>query len=139
MTNQEKLEELKKFLQENGLKYFEQYRSHTFNVTMDLKVRKLRIAVFISDGDPQHENALVYATKQNGRYWLTKVYNPFFIRESDSMEFIIEKMQNTIIKRMMQAQKRWQKEQRRKDSPCNNCPPDRRCDECNVGLYIKIK
>jgi len=26
-----------------------------------------------------------------------------------------------------------------KDSPCNNCPPDRRCDECNVGLYIVIK
>lgn len=115
MTNQDKLEGLKKFLQENGLKYFEKYRSHTFKVTMDLKVRKLRIAVFISDGDPKHENALVYATKRNRKYYFARVYNPFFIRESDSMEFIIEKMQNTIIKRMMQAQKRWQKEQRHKE------------------------
>ena len=115
MTNQDKLEGLKKFLQENGLEYIEQYRSSKYNLTMDLLVKKLRIAVFISDGDPEHEKSLVYATKQNGRYWLTKVYNPFFIRDSDSMEFVIEKMQNTIIKRMMQAQKRWQKEQRRKE------------------------
>lgn len=123
MTNQEKLEELKKFLEENGLKYFEQYRSHTFNVTMDLKVRKLRIAVFISDGDPQHENALVYAPRRraskrnaNNKY-LTTMYNPFFIRESDSMEFVIEKMQNTIVKRMVQLQKIWDKIKEKKGTP----------------------
>ena len=115
MTNQEKLEELKKFLQENGLKFFENYNSRTFGIRMNLKVRKLRIAVFISDGDTQHENALVYATKRNRKYYFARVYNPFFIRDSDSMEFVIEKMQNTIIKRMMQAQKRWQREQRRKE------------------------
>ena len=123
MTNQEKLEELKKFLQENGLKFFENYNSRTFGIRMDLKVRKLRIAVFISDGDPQHENALVYAPRRrvskrnaNNKY-LTTMYNPFFIRESDSMEFVIEKMQNTIVKRMVQLQKIWDKIKEKKGTP----------------------
>jgi signal recognition particle receptor subunit beta len=114
MTNQEKLEELKKFLQENGLKFFDNYNSRTFGIRMNLKVRKLRIAVFFSDGDPQKEKAIMHTSRRPNSAHLVVAYNPFFIRDNESAEDVVEKMRNCIVNRMIKLQKIWERQQKKK-------------------------
>ena len=117
LTNEEKLEELKKFLRENKIRYIENHKSRTFGVTMNLKIRKLNIAVFLSDENRTFEEGIVFAKSPINGMPLRNLYNPFFIRESESMEFILEKMQNCIIKRMTLMQKIWNKKQRKQKKP----------------------
>ena len=76
---------------------------------MALKVRKVRIAVFLSNGDKEEEKKIVNTPSVLEGMPLNHMYNPFFIRESDTMDFVIEKMQNCLFTRMMQLQKRWEK------------------------------
>ena len=111
MTQEEKLKALRNFLKENKIHFIDNYHSNTYNVDLAIKVRKLRIAVFLSDGDSEHEKSLVFAPSTYSGAPLRNLYNPFFIRESDTTEFVLEKMQNCIIKRMMMLQKKWQKKQ----------------------------
>ncbi len=99
MTKQEKLEALKAFLKENGFIFKENFKSRRAKgVVNDLYVRRLHIAVHLSD---EHDQEFYHATKRK--------CSPFFIREEESMEFIIEKMQNTIIKLMKRFQKSHQR------------------------------
>ena len=107
--NIEKLKALRHFLNENKISFINDYHSKTFNVDMVIKVKKLRIAVFLSDGDKKFEDSMVFAPSTFSGAPLRNVYNPFFIRESDTKEFVIEKMQNCIISRMQLLQKKWQK------------------------------
>ena len=83
MNNEQKLELLKQWLQENGFNYKENYESHSCGVTIPLRVIQPRIAVYVG-----HDNAFYHKVK--------KAYNPFFIREEETMDFILEKMQNCI-------------------------------------------
>lgn len=110
ISNEEKLKALKQFLRENKIRYIENHKSKTYGVTMDLKVRKLNIAVFLSDGDRNFEESIVFTKSKYGKP-LQVIYNPFFIRESETTEYIIEKMQNCIVNRMMYLQRKWQKKQ----------------------------
>lgn len=91
MTLQEKKEELKKFLTENKVKFREDVplRRCQVLVTGDLLVQPYNIAVHLSD---EHDTEFFKAVRNK--------YKPFFIREDEAMEFIIEKMQNSIIERM---------------------------------------
>ena len=111
MTKEEKLKALKMFLNENKIPFINNYHSKTFNVDMAIKVKKLRIAVFISTGDKEFEESMVFAPNTHNGAPLRNVYNPFFIRESDTTEFVLEKMQNCIVSRMMMLQRQWQKKQ----------------------------
>jgi len=111
ISNEEKLKALKHFLNENKIPFISNYHSKTFNVDMAIKVKKLRIAVFISDGNKEHEDELVFTPSLYSGAPLRNIYNPFFIREKDTTEFLIEKMQNCIVSRMMLLQKQWQKKQ----------------------------
>jgi hypothetical protein len=111
MTNEEKLKALRNFLNENKIPFINNYHSKTFNVDMAIKVKKLRIAVFISSGDKDFEDRMVFAKSSYNGAPLRNVYNPFFIRKSETKKFVLEKMQNCIVKRMMILQKRWQKKQ----------------------------
>lgn len=118
LTNEEKLEELKKFLQENNVKYLESHHSQAFDLNIDLQLWDLKIAVFLSDGNYEKETAIVEKVSLYGKdVRLKYIYNPFFIRESESMEFILEKMQNCIIKRMTLMQKIWNKKQSKQKKP----------------------
>lgn len=101
MTNQEKLEALKAFLTENNVKFVENHFSKTNNLTFDLLIRDLRIAVHLSDGNDQTFYRKIF-----------KYYKPFFIRESESVDFVIEKMQNCIYDRMMLMQRKYEKRRR---------------------------
>lgn len=105
MTNEEKLEALKAFLKENNVRFVENHVSK-FGVTMDLKLPDLMIAVFLSDDKIFEEDVYNVGI---GKHKMRFVYKPFFIRESESLDFIIEKMQNCIVERMVLMQKRWEK------------------------------
>jgi hypothetical protein len=111
MTNEDKLKALRNFLKENKIPFINNYHSKTFNVDMAIKVKKLRIAVFLSDDDKEFEDSVVFAKSSYNGAPLRNVYNPFFIRKSDTKKFVLEKMQNCIVSRMMILQKRWQKKQ----------------------------
>jgi len=95
VTNQEKLEKLKEWLKDNNIPFDENHKSRSTGFTFDLKVKKPLIAVCISsDRDDEVFNRI------------KRTYAPFFIRESETAEFIIEKMQNCIVDRMMKEQKK---------------------------------
>lgn len=118
MTNKEKLEALKAFLKENNVKFIEDYRSN-FGVTMDLKLPDLMIAVFMSDGDKEKEHSIYNARNDKwsqfgtftgkGGWKLHYVYKPFFIRESETKAFVLEKIQNCCFERMVRMQKQFEK------------------------------
>lgn len=112
-TKEEKLETLKAFLKENGFSYEEGYYSESFDVTMALRISNLRIAVFFSSGSYEEDTELIKKKNQYG-VPLCLVYNPFFIRDEETEEFIIEKMQNCVFNRMILLQKQWQKKQNKK-------------------------
>ena len=111
ISNEEKLKAIKDFLRENNVDFVENYHSKNYNLDMELCIKNLMIAVFLSDDDKEYEESIyTKRTKNNKRPFYT-MYNPFFIRKSETKKFVLEKMQNCIVKRMMILQKRWQKEQ----------------------------
>ena len=97
MTKIEKFEHLKSFLRENGIDFVEKHVSGT-GVVIDLRVKKYNIAVHLSD---EHDQEFYMK--------LRKLYHPFFIREEESPEFIIEKMQNCILDIMNGRQRKFEK------------------------------
>jgi len=104
MTNEEKLELLKKFLDENGIRYDEHHRSGT-NVIMDLQIPDYMIAVHLSNDFDDTFYRMVY-----------RVYHPFFIRESESAEFVLEKMQNCITDIMVKRQAKFEAAQKKEEN-----------------------
>ena len=112
-TKEEKLETLKAFLKENNIAFEENYHSESFDVTMALRVTNLRIAVFLSTDDKDKDTMLT-RTKNQHDVPLCLVYNPFFIRDEETEEFILEKMQNCVFNKMMHLQERWEKKQNKK-------------------------
>ena len=82
MDKKEKLEALKNFLREKNVSYKED-KVATNGMKIDLFVRNYGIAVHLSDDTDQ---TFFKSTK--------KLYNPFFIRDEETIEFILEKMQN---------------------------------------------
>ena len=101
MTNKEKLEKLKDFLRQNEIPFEENHESQ-LHVVMDLQIKDYMIAVHISD---EHDQEFYQKT--------FKYYNPFFIRESESADFIINKMQLCITKIMMRRQAQYMKKQQK--------------------------
>ena len=120
ISNEEKLKALRHFLNENKIPFINNYHSKTFNVDMAIKVKKLRIAVFISTGDKEFEDSMVFASNVYNGTPLRNTYNPFFIRKSDTKKFVLEKMQNCIVNRMMMLQRKWQKEQKKNREKMTN-------------------
>lgn len=101
MSNSEKLEALKAFLKENGIEYEENHWSHC-KTMIDLQIKRLMIAVHLSDDSDE-----VFHDK------VKRHYKPFFIRDNESIDFILEKMQNCIVERMVWQQKQWEKKQKK--------------------------
>ena len=87
ISNEKKMEVIKSFLDENGIAYVENHKSGRCGVIIPLAVPKHKVAVRI--GDDQD-----FYLKTRG------VYYPIFIRDEDTKEKVLEKIQNTIIKSM---------------------------------------
>lgn len=107
MSNREKLEALKEFLAENKVRFIEGYKSG-LGVTMDLKLPEYLVAVHLSD---DNDDSFYKKTFRK--------YKPFFIRESETVDFIIEKMQNCLTDIMVRRQKIYDKEKRREIAAAN--------------------
>ena len=101
VSNEKKLEAVKSWLTSNGVKYEENHVTKT-GLQIDLWVPSLMIAVHVGDDD--------------GRFYRKthKWCKPFFVRESETKAFVLEKMQNCCYDQMMAMQKKWQKEQNEK-------------------------
>lgn len=85
----EKLEALKAYLLSMGLHPKENHVSRRLGILIDLKVKVNHrcIAVHIGDGN------------DDGFYKMVNhYYSPFFIRENESVEFVVEKMTNLVLK-----------------------------------------
>lgn len=95
--NEEKLNGLMKFLDENNIMYVKNGTVKGFPA--DLIIPKMRVAVHLSDMNDQ----LFFKRMIKSRF------NPFFIRDTESAEFILEKIQNCIFDIMMARQKKLEK------------------------------
>ena len=106
MKNTTKLEKVKQFLDENNIKY--EHREKRRGQS-DIWIRKYRIAIKI-DGDDREE----FYQKHK------KTTFPVFICDCDTPKFVIEKVQTTIIKSMMRAQRHLEKKEqaRQNEAEC---------------------
>lgn len=89
MTNQEKLEALKTYLKENNYRFFANCNSKTCGVVMDVFIPSLLIVVRISSGNKEEDESYYEAITKNHRFLV-------FIREHEDVDFVIEKIKNTI-------------------------------------------
>ena len=106
MTNKQKLEELKKFLKENNIPFKENVvrKGQHFS----LYISKYLICVRLSD-----ENDQKFYER------IKHIFHPLFIREKETPEFVIEKMQNLIIDIMKRQQEKLSKKGKKDESNAN--------------------
>lgn len=106
VSNEKKLEAVKEWLRENNIEFIENYESG-FKVTMDLKIPSLMIAVFLSNDDRNREEYIYWKRGKYKQRFHWK-YGLLFIRESETKEFVLEKLQNCCYRRMLRLQREWQ-------------------------------
>lgn len=94
MTNKEKLDEVVKFLEKEGIDFA--LRPENVKRKSNIYIPKWKIGVKIEDKDSQ-----CYFNRHK-RY-----IGIVFIRESETAEFVLEKLQTVIVKRMMAAQRKF--------------------------------
>lgn len=98
MKNERKLKKVKGFLDENNIKYIAPKKSglpgHSNIILPDYK-----ISIKLSDGEDQK-----YYEKRH------RLFHIIFIRDKDTTKFVLEKVQNTIIKTMKKMQEKLMKE-----------------------------
>lgn len=87
MTNEQKMQAVKNFLHENHIPFRINHVSEICGILLPLAIKKYRVAVRIGDNQTF--------------YKLTKgKYYPVFIRDEDTEEKVLEKVQDSIIKSM---------------------------------------
>ena len=94
MKKETKLEKVKIFLDENGIDYFIP-KGYGKVGHSDLVIPRYKIHIKISTNPSEDD---VFYQKHKGRVY------PIFIREEDKKAFVLEKVQNTIIKAMTKIQ-----------------------------------
>ena len=101
MTKEQKakMDVLVNFLTENKIPFFTTYKGNV-KVTPDLYIAKHKIMVKISEGKEKDDN-FYHADKYK--------YHPLFIRDDETKDFVLEKMQNLIIDIMKKKQQLYSK------------------------------
>ena len=99
MTNKEKLEEVAKFLKNEKINYV--LRPDDVVKKSNLYIPKWKIGVKIED-----ENAERYF-RTHKRY-----ISVVFIRDTETADFVVEKVQTVIVQRMIAAQRKFMKKSR---------------------------
>lgn len=97
MTNKEKLNEVVKFLNKEEIDFI--LRPEDVKIKSNLYIPKWKIGVKIED-----ENGERYF--KSHKHYISIV----FIRENETAKFILEKLQNVIIHKMMAAQRKYLKD-----------------------------
>lgn len=96
MTNKEKLDEVVNFLENEGIDFV--LRPESVKTKSNIYIPRWKIGVKVEDVDSE-----TYFERHK-RY-----IGIVFIRESETVEFVIEKLQAVIIKQMMAAQRKFLK------------------------------
>lgn len=91
MKQEEKYNQVVSFLKENGIAYVENREIH--GVTLPLLIQKWMVVVHVGDNQEFYMK-------------VRRNYKPVFIREEDSADFVLEKVQNTIIGAMKSEQEK---------------------------------
>lgn len=104
MTNLEKLEQIKAFLDENGIKWRVPVKKNTEWRQTHLHIDGIDVNIRIENTN-EEDNQKWYLRHKGRR--------PVFIREKESLEFIKEKVQNVVIKAMQEKQAKIVKEQKK--------------------------
>lgn len=97
MTNKEKLNEVVKFLDKEGIDFI--LRPENVRMKSNLYIPKWKIGMKLEGGD----NECYFQTHK--RYIST-----IFIRESEAVGFVLEKLRNVLVQKMMAAQRKFLKE-----------------------------
>lgn len=103
MTNNEKLEAIKDFLRENKIRFALHHSDKRRKIKGDAYVPKYDIIVKLSEGKEKDD---AFFKKVRFRY------HPLFIRNEETKEFVLEKMQNLIISILKVKHQDHQKRQR---------------------------
>lgn len=101
ISNEQKLEALKEWLKENNIEFKENYLNRT-NLKIDLWVPKLYIAIHLDDEDSEMFYKKTF-----------KWCKPFFIRDAETKDFVLEKLQNCCYDQMLYLQKMFEKNNRK--------------------------
>ena len=101
VTNEKKLEALKGWLRENNVEFEENHVTKA-GLHIDVWIPSLMIAVHLGDDDGKFYKKTCCWCK------------PFFIRETETLGFVLEKIQNCCFNQMVAMQNRWQKQQKEK-------------------------
>lgn len=116
MKNETKLKKVIVFLEENNIKY-RQPKKVLFGCS-DLFLPDTRVAIKI-DGE---DSVRFYETHKRNCF-------PVFIREEDTPKFVIEKVQNTIIKSMMKEQEMLMRKKQKEENRRINAEQMKLCAE----------
>ena len=98
VNNKQKIEAIKTWMTKNNVKFKENHKTKV-GLQIDLWLPALFIAIHISD-----ENDVEFY--KNTFKWC----KPFFVRENETIEFLLEKIQNCCYDQMIYMQRKWQKE-----------------------------
>ena len=101
MKNETKLKKVKEFLDKNNIKYSVSKNAGKDGHS-DLVLPDFRIYIKLQGED----DALFYETHHVG-------VHPIFIRDDETPKFVLEKVQNTIIKVMQKKQKAFEKRKKK--------------------------
>ena len=104
MTNKEKLDEVVKFLEKEGIDFV--LRPESVKTKSNIYIPQWKIGVKVEDECSQD-----YFNRHK------RFIDIVFIRESETVEFVLEKLQTVIVRRMMAAQRKFLKKSR-KDVGC---------------------
>ena len=96
MTNKEKLDEVVKFLENDGIDFV--LRPESVKSKSNIYIPRWKIGVKIEDECSQD-----YFNRHK------RFIDIVFIRESETVEFVLEKLQTVIVRRMMAAQRKFLK------------------------------
>jgi len=105
MKNEQKLKKLRQFLAKNNVRYCENFYNSRYGIVADLAVPSLYIVVNVTKG--KDEDDMYF---QQVKY----LYRPLFIRDEDTVDFVIEKMTNLLVETMNRSQKAYVKRLKRK-------------------------
>lgn len=116
MKNETKLKKVIAFLEENNIKY-RQHKNVWFGHS-DVFLPDTRVAIKI-DGEDRKR---FYETHKGKCY-------PVFIRDEDTPKFVLEKVQNTIVKSMMKEQELLMRKKQKEENRRINAEQMKLCAE----------
>ena len=124
MKNETKLKKVIAFLEENNVKY-RQHKNVWFGHS-DVFLPDTRVAIKI-DGEDRKR---FYETHKGKCY-------PIFIRDEDTPKFVLEKVQNTIVKSMMKEQELLMRKKQKEENRRINAEQMKLCAERKAAMEAR--